>query len=120
MIAAASRARSVRAAVALAALAPGVFLLSNRIFSPQFILVLFAGWAFAAALVARSTREQLAIGIAMAVAAVGNMFVYPYALPRYTATWPLSSAVLFSVGFGLTFWLARRAASAAAPENATT
>jgi hypothetical protein len=114
LIAAAGRARSGRAALAFAALAPCAFLLSNRIFSPQFILVLFVGWAFAGALVARSTREQLAVGVAMCAASTANAFVYPFALPSYAVTWVLSSAVLFSVGFALTFWLARRAASATA------
>ena len=42
--------------------APAVFLLTNRIFSPQFVLVAFAAWAIAAALVVRTRREQLAVG----------------------------------------------------------
>ena len=107
----AARAHEVRAAVAAAALAPVVFLLTNRIFSPQFVLVAFAGWAIAAALVVRTRREQLWVGVAMGAAAVGNQFVYPFALPEYDRTWVLSSAVLFGVGLALTAWLARRAAS---------
>jgi hypothetical protein len=110
LIVAAARARSRAAAVALAALAPTVFLLTNRIFSPQFVLVAFVGWAVAAALVVRSTREQLAAGAAMAAAALGNMFVYPFALPAYDLTWPLCSLVLFVVGLALTGFLAARAA----------
>ena len=51
----------LRAAVALAALAPAVFLLTNRIFSPQFVIVLFAAWAVAAALVV-GTRARAARG----------------------------------------------------------
>jgi hypothetical protein len=103
------RARSARTAIALAALAPATFLLTNRIFSPQFSLVLFAAWAFAGALLVRSGREQLAVGTAMAAAALGNEFVYPFALPRYDQTWVLCSAVLFGVGLALTGWLALRA-----------
>jgi hypothetical protein len=110
----AARARSPRSAIALAALAPTVFLLTNRIFSPQFVLVLFVSWAFAAALVLDSPRAQLAAGIAMCTASLGNAFVYPFALPRYAVTWPLCSAVLFVVGVVLTLWLARRATSATA------
>src|SRR5918995_5806441 len=53
----------LRAAVALAVLAPAVVLLTNRIFSPQLVIVLFASWAVAAALVAGSRREQLAVGV---------------------------------------------------------
>ena len=43
LVVAAARASTQRAAVALAALAPVAFLLTNRIFSPQFVLVAFAG-----------------------------------------------------------------------------
>jgi uncharacterized membrane protein len=107
----AARAHEVRAAVAAAALAPVVFLLTNRIFSPQFVLVAFAGWAIAAALVVRTRREQLWVGVAMGAAAVGNQFVYPFALPEYDRTWVLSSVLLFGVGLALTAWLALRAAS---------
>jgi Glycosyltransferase family 87 len=115
VFAAAVRARSsLRAATVLAACAPAVFLLTNRIFSPQFVLVLFVSWAFAAALVLESPRAQLAAGIAMCTASLGNAFVYPFALPRYAVTWPLCSAVLFVVGVVLTLWLARRATSATA------
>ena len=111
VVIAATRVRSARSGIALAALAPTVFLLTNRIFSPQFILILFVSWAFAAALVLESPRAQLAAGVAMCVASLGNAFVYPFALPSYAVTWPLCSAVLFVVGAGLTVWLARRAMS---------
>lgn len=109
LVVAAARARSQRAAVALAALAPVAFLLTNRIFSPQFMLVAFAGWALAAALVVRTGREQLWVGAAMAAAAVANEFVYPFALPRYDVTWVACSLVLFATSLGLTGWLAVRA-----------
>jgi hypothetical protein len=114
--AAAARAKgSLRSATVLAACAPAVFLLTNRIFSPQFLVVLFAAWGVAATLVVRTRREQLAVGIAMASAALANMFVYPYALPWYDVTWPLCSTVVFGVGLGLTSWLAVRAARVPAP-----
>jgi len=103
-----ARARTQRAAVAVAALVPVAFLLTNRIFSPQFMLVAFASWAFAAALVVRTRREQLGVGVAMAVAAVANEFVYPFALPHYDVTWVLCSSVLFTTSLGLTAWLAVR------------
>jgi Glycosyltransferase family 87 len=113
VLVAASRVRgNVRSATTLAACAPAVFLLTNRIFSPQFVVVLFAAWAVSAALVLRTREEQLAVGVAMSAAALANSFVYPFALPWYDVTWPLCSAVLFGVGFVLTAWLAVRAASA--------
>jgi Glycosyltransferase family 87 len=101
------------AALALAALAPAVFLLTNRIFSPQFVLVLVAAWAVAAALVALDRREQLLAGLAAGLISVANAFVYPYALPHYDQTWVIASGVLFSVGLLLTGWLTLRAAGTA-------
>ena len=109
LVVAAARASTQRAAVALAALAPGAFLLTNRIFSPQFMLVAFAGWALAAALVVQTRREQLWVGAAMATVALANEFVYPFALPRYDYTWVACSFILFATGLGLTGWLAVRA-----------
>ncbi len=106
LVIAAARARTQRAAVALAALAPVAFLLTNRIFSPQFVLVAFAGWALAAALVVQTRREQLWVGVVMAAAAVANEFVYPFALPRYDVTWVACSAGFFVLAIALTTWLA--------------
>jgi hypothetical protein len=108
-VVAAARASTQRAAVALAALAPVAFLLTNRIFSPQFVLVAFAGWSLAAALVVRTRREQLWVGVAMCAVALANEFVYPFALPRYDYTWVACSFILFATGLGLTGWLAVRA-----------
>lgn len=105
----AARATDARAAVAIAALVPAAFLLTNRIFSPQFIVVLFVAWAVAGALVIRNRREQLTLGIAAAAASAGNAFVYPFALPRYDHTWPLASALLFGVSLVVTSALIVRA-----------
>jgi hypothetical protein len=101
-----------RAAVALAVLAPAVFLLTNRIFSPQFVIVLFASWLVAGALVVGTRREQLAVGVAAALVSAANAFVYPFALPHYAVTWVISSIVLFAVALALTAWLALSAESA--------
>lgn len=120
LVVAAARARTQRSAVALAALAPVAFLLTNRIFSPQFMLVAFAAWALAAALVVTTRREQLWVGAAMAVAALANEFVYPFALPRYDVTWVICSTVLFGVALGLTAWLAARAADYSMPRPSRT
>jgi hypothetical protein len=100
-----------RAAVALAALAPAVFLLTNRIFSPQFVIVLFAAWAVAAALVVGTRRQQLAVGVAAALVSACNAFVYPFALPYYAVTWVICSAILFAVALALTAWLVTAAGS---------
>jgi hypothetical protein len=102
VLAAVRVAGSLRAGVAVAAMAPAALLLSNRIFSPQFLVTLLAAWAIAAALVARTLRQQLALGLAGAGASLANAFVYPFALPFYDVTWVLSSAVLFALGLAVT------------------
>ena len=69
------------AGVAVAAVAPVAFLLTNRIFSSQFLVVLIVAWAVAIALLARSRREQLLLGAGAAAASLLNAFVYPFVLP---------------------------------------
>ena len=104
----AARIRSRTHAVALAALAPVAFLLTNRVFSSQFLVLLVAAWALAAALVVVSAREQLAVGVAMAGATFANSLVHPYTVPF---AWQLASAALFVLAIGLTTWLVLRAAA---------
>ena len=93
------------AGVALAALAPVAFLLTNRIFSPQFLVVLLVAWAIAIALVARSRREQLLLAAAAATASLLNAFVYPFVLPGPSGIWEPVSARMFAVALALTAWL---------------
>jgi hypothetical protein len=120
---AAARAPSLPSAVAVAALAPVVFLATNRIFSPQFLVPMLAAWALAGALVVASRRRQLALALAALGASFANAFVYPFALPRYDATWPAASALLFALALGLTAWLVaaayacRRATTTAIPSE---
>jgi hypothetical protein len=103
---------NVRAAIAVAGATPVLFLLTNRIFSPQFVVVVFAAVALGAALLARTKREQLGVGLALAAASFGNAFVFPFALPHYTVTWQLASLVLFACALAATGWLLHRAAAA--------
>jgi hypothetical protein len=109
----AARARTLPRAVAVAALTPVAFLITNRIFSPQFLIPMFAAWAIAAAFVVRSPREQLAAGALAAAASFANAFVYPFALPRYDVTWQLASLTLFVCAIALTAWLAVRSSEGA-------
>jgi hypothetical protein len=97
------------AAVAIAGLAPAVFLLANRIFSPQFVVLLLVTWAIAGALVLETRRAQLWLGVLVCAATLGNLFVFPYALPHYAVTWQLASATLFACGLAATAWLLLRA-----------
>jgi Glycosyltransferase family 87 len=82
-------------ALALAAAAPVVFLLVNRIFSSQFLLVVVAGLALAGALVVASRREQLLLGFLLMAASFTNAFVYPYTVE----SWRAFAAVSFVAAF---------------------
>ena len=93
--------RDVDAAIAAAALATAVFLLTNRVFSPQFALVVLAAWAVAIALLARSAREQLALGLAAMAATYANAVV----IPGFADPFLPWSALCFGIALGLTGWL---------------
>ena len=82
-------------AVAVAALAPVVFLLTNRIFSPQFLVPIVACCAVAGALVLRDEIEQLVIGLMLIVAATANIFVFPF-LFGFKLALELTSSIVFS------------------------
>lgn len=99
---------SLRAGVAIAATAPVVFLLTNRVFSPQYLVLILTAWAIAGALVLESRREQLRLGVLAIVATTANAFVYPYTLYQHEL-WRAASAVLFVVGLAVSAWLVRRA-----------
>jgi len=99
-----------RAGIALAALGPATFLLTNRVFSPQYLVLILAAWAIAGALALRTRREQLALGVFAMAATTANAFVYPYTLFQH-GLWRAASAALFVLGVATTGWLAWRAGS---------
>jgi hypothetical protein len=70
---------------------PVVFLLFNRIFSPQFLVPLAAAWALAGSLLARNRRDQLLLGILICGATLANTLVYP----TRPSAWLLFSTILF-------------------------
>jgi hypothetical protein len=105
---AAWRARaSLRAAVGLAAIAPVLFLLMNRVFSPQYLVLMLAAWAIAGALLVESPRDQLALGVSVMAATTANALVYPYTLHQL-GLWRLASALVFTAGLGTSGWLVWR------------
>lgn len=80
-----------------------VFTLANRIFSPQYLVVLV--WVWAAALVLRPVAWRgllTAFGL-MALAAGANFEVY--LLGVYPEIWTRDSVVMFAAAFGLSGWL---------------
>jgi hypothetical protein len=100
-----------RAGIALATLLPVVFLLTNRIFSPQFIVPLFVSWAIAAALLERRSRGAATVALLAAFASLCNALIYP----GVAGTWAILSTGLFAASLAATGWLIARALAAARP-----
>jgi Glycosyltransferase family 87 len=91
--------RSTSGGLAIAAIAPALFLLTNRVFSPQFVLVVDATVLFGCALVARSRGEQLLVGLLTAGAEGANTFAYPYARALLDLSWTPASALVYLFAF---------------------
>jgi uncharacterized membrane protein len=104
---------SLRAGVALAAMAPVLFLLLNRVFSPQYLVLMLVAWAIAGALLVEGRVEQLVLGIAIMAATTANALVYPHTLFQLDL-WRAASAVVFVVSLATTAWLVARAVQLAA------
>jgi hypothetical protein len=106
---AAWRARgSLRAGVAIAAVTPVVFLLVNRVFSPQYLVLMLVAWAIAGALLVESPWEELILGGAIMAATTANALVYPYVIFQF-GLWRVASATLFVTGLAISVWLCARA-----------
>lgn len=113
LIALAALARTRSSAVALAGLAPAVFFLTNRIFSPQFYVLVLAAMVAAAALVVCRRSELFAIVGACVVATTANTVLFQSLLgaqPVATVPgWTLISAVAFLPTIAAAIWLIVRA-----------
>jgi hypothetical protein len=95
-----------RPGVAVGALMPVAFLLTNRIFSTQLLVLIPVAWAVAGARLARSRPGRQFLAWSAWPATMCNPLVYP-------ATIDLSqpaSAALFGLAFAATAWLFRSAA----------
>ncbi|MBW3562362.1 MAG: DUF2029 domain-containing protein [Actinobacteria bacterium] len=94
LVVVASAAIAPHRAVALAAAAPVIFLLGNRIFSPQFVLPIAAAWLVG--LVVMGTEERwvgISVPILIVVTATANVAVWPTASPAWVALgWVLFTA----------------------------
>jgi hypothetical protein len=114
LLALAALARTRSSAVALAGLVPAVFLLTNRIFSPQFYVLVIAAVVVAAALVVRHRTELLVVMGALAVATTANTVLFQSLLgarPVETVPgWIYVAALAFLPAIGATIWLVCRAA----------
>jgi hypothetical protein len=101
IVVAVARVDGLDRAVALAAMAPVAFLLTNRVFSPQYLVTLVAMWAVAGALLAGSSRAQLRLALLVFGATLANVLVYPTG----TRLWPTFTAILFGFSFAATTWV---------------
>ena len=112
VVALATLARNRSVAVALAGLAPAVFLLTNRIFSPQFYVLVLAAIAVAVALVARRGTEVLVIAALCAVATTADTILYQSYLGSQPVSslpsWMWISATAFLPTIVAVVWLALR------------
>jgi hypothetical protein len=99
---------SARAAVAVAAMGPVLFLLLNRVFSPQYLVLMTAAWAVAGALLLDGRRDQLVLGAGVMLATTANALVYPYTLQQANL-WRVASAGMFAVALSMSLWLVTRA-----------
>jgi hypothetical protein len=115
LFALAALARTKSSAVALAGLAPAVFLLANRIFSPQFYVLVLAAFAIAAAVLVRRGPELLALAALFAVATTADTVLYQCYLGRRPVeslpSWMLVLTISFLPAVAAVTWLAVRAAS---------
>lgn len=80
-----------------------VFTLANRVFSPQYIILLI--WVWAAALILRPANwKTLVLGIAaLTITSAANFLTF--LLGAYPDGWVNASAILFAVGWIFSGWL---------------
>ena len=88
--------------LALAALAPAIFLMLNRVFSPQYLLPISASLLVAGAAMLTTRRQVIVLVAGLSIMQAANLLIWPY----YTSYWLIASGALFSLGIGLTLWLA--------------
>lgn len=113
VIGCAAFARTRSGAVALAGLAPAFFLLTNRIFSPQFFVLILATYVVACALVVRTPRELFTVVGLGVVATTTNTILFQSGLgldPVETFPhWMYVSALIFLSAGAAALWLSIRA-----------
>jgi hypothetical protein len=94
-----------------------VFVLTNRVFSPQFLVPIAVSWLLAGALLCRTRVQQLALGAAVLMATSANALVFPARI----GSWLADSAAFFAVALATTAWLlvAATRSQAQVPDDAT-
>jgi hypothetical protein len=105
LVALGARTRGLRAAIALGALMPVVFFVTNRIFSVQFFVLFEIALAAAAALVLTARRHVAAAALGIAAATLANALILPVPLNDSTL-WPIMSAFRFGLTIAVVVLLA--------------
>ena len=118
LAAAVSVRRSTSRGLAIAALAPAFFLLTNRVFSPQFMLVVAAAVLFACALSARSRAGQLLVAMLLMWAAFANAFVYPFADTVLGLSWTPASGLVYLLALPASALVLRSSMAQRSPASA--
>jgi hypothetical protein len=97
------RTREQWAALGLCSVA--MFTLANRIFSPQFVILLGFSWASTLVLLRPGEKSMVAALVAMVVVGLGNFLVWPLA----SDNWLWASVAMFVVAVALTVGIGWRA-----------
>lgn len=83
--------------IATAALTPAVFLLLNRVFSPQYMVTITAAALIASAAVDTPSHVARRMMLLLTIAQAANLLVWP----NTVSWWPLASAVMFAAALGV-------------------
>lgn len=99
------RPQSWRRTLVLTALAPTLFFLLNRVFSPQYAVIIVA-CLYAAAVVVFSLRQIVLMSLLVTIMLAANQLVWPYTQSYWL--WP--SIINLGLGIAISIWLAIAAA----------
>jgi len=103
---------SWRRTLVLTALAPAIFFLLNRVFSPQYLLIIVA-CLYAAAAVVFSLRQMVVLALLVTLMEAANLLVWPYT----QSYWLRPSIINLGIGVGIAMWLAVVACRLSASES---
>ena len=90
-----------RRTLVFAALAPALFLVLNRIFSPQYLVLITASMLSAAASIHLPGRRVEVLVTLLALMQIANLLIWP----NTASFWLVASVVLFGVAIGVIAWL---------------
>ncbi|NJN67874.1 MAG: DUF2029 domain-containing protein [Chloroflexaceae bacterium] len=91
--------------LALAALCPALFLILNRVFSPQYLLPISAGLLAALAVAWPGLKAGRWLLALLALAQVSNLLVWPFGWTGVPQGWIVASVILFGCLLGLSGWV---------------